>query len=192
MGDEIACCAPSITDLGSCRAQSSGSAGCASGSGTRTAVPACRAPMCAALGAGLAVSGVISERVQAERGCTANLTVVRDSHCNRGERANQYSRFALGDEEHREGQPAPTRSREGARVAGLGVLAGPELPHRSRCSTTAIFRTKLSLSRSSARPPVAHRREAPQHLDKRAHSPSSACHVEQSSPPLRWRLYTVK
>jgi hypothetical protein len=86
---------------------------------------------------GLPVSGVISERVQAERGCTADLTVVRDRHCNRGERASQYSRFALGDEEHQEGAPAPTRSRGGARVAGLGVLAGPELPHRSECSATA-------------------------------------------------------
>jgi hypothetical protein len=137
MGDEIACCAPSITDLGSRRARSSGSAGCASGLGIRTAVPACRAPMCAALSAGLPVSGVISERVQAERGCTADLTVVRDRHCNRGERASQYSRFALGDEEHQEGAPAPTRSRGGARVAGLGVLAGPELPQRSGCSATA-------------------------------------------------------
>jgi hypothetical protein len=37
MGDEIACCARSITGIGSGRARSSSIAGCAAGPGTRSA-----------------------------------------------------------------------------------------------------------------------------------------------------------
>jgi hypothetical protein len=93
------------------------------------------------MGAGLAVCDVISERCRVGRGCAAKLPVVRESRCNRAkrerERASRYVRFALGDEEHQQDASALTRSREDARVAGLGFRAGPELPQRSVCLATA-------------------------------------------------------
>jgi hypothetical protein len=93
------------------------------------------------MGAGLAVCDVISERFRVGRGGAAKIPVVRESHYNRAkrerERASRYVRFALDDEEHQQGAPALTRSREGARVAGLGFRAGPELPQRPVCLATA-------------------------------------------------------